>query len=68
MDYREKRKAEYPEIGEQLDMLWHMLNDYGSADKEVDSTDENSGEVGQVLNTWYETIKDIKDKYPKPEE
>ena len=65
MDYREKRKAEYPEIGEQLDMLWHMLNDYGSADKEVDLA--SGDEVGQVINNWYQTIKDIKDKYPKPE-
>ena len=49
--YRMKRKSNYPEITEQLDMLWHMMDDETLPGKGSD---------------WYNTILDIKTKYPKP--
>jgi len=51
MPYDAQRIHAYPMFGEQLDMLWHELNASGSI-----STDGN----------WFNTIKDIKDQYPKP--
>lgn len=44
-EYIHKRKAEYPKIEEQLDMIYH-----------------------QGLTMWRAKIKQIKEKYPKPEE
>jgi hypothetical protein len=49
-EYQRSRKAEYPEIGDQLDMLWHAL-DSGTLDKS---------------SQFYTSLKTIKDKYPKP--
>lgn len=49
---RQERKNEYPEIGEQLDMLYHAI-------------DNDSDLKGKFLN-FYNTIKSIKEKYPKP--
>ena len=49
--YRNKRKANYPAIADQLDMLWHLMDDETLPGKGSD---------------WYNTILDIKDKYPKP--
>ena len=47
--YSRKRKTEYPEIGDQLDMLWHAIDD-GTLDKTSD---------------FYTSLKATKDKYPK---
>jgi hypothetical protein len=41
----------YPAINEQLDMLWHEVNTTGSL--------SDSG-------NWFNTIKEIKDNHPKP--
>ena len=49
---RQDRKDEYPEIGEQLDMLYHAI------DTDSDLKTKFSG--------FYNTIKSIKEKYPKP--
>jgi len=49
LSYREKRFNGYPEVEEQLDMLWHAMN---------------TGEFPKV-ESFYNAIKDIKDKYPK---
>ena len=49
---RQNRKDEYPEIGEQLDMLYHAI------DTDSDLKTKFSG--------FYNTIKSIKEKYPKP--
>lgn len=49
--YAENRAREYPAIGNQLDMLWHAMND-GTAVK---------------IEPFYTTIKAVKDKYPKAE-
>ena len=49
--YNVKRIQHYPQLGEQLDMLWHELNTKG--------TISDSGE-------WFNAIKEVKDTYPKP--
>lgn len=47
--YAENRACEYPVIGEQLDMLWHAMDD-GTATK---------------IEPFYSSIMAVKDKYPK---
>ena len=49
--YVSKRKLAYPPIGDQLDMLWHSI-------------DENA-ELKQKYFAFYEAIKAVKAKYPK---
>lgn len=49
--YQKDRQKEYPPIGDQLDMLWHAIDD--------NSLDKNSN--------FYLTLKQVKDNYPKPE-
>jgi len=49
LTYGEKRRASYPQIAEQLDMLWHAL-DSGTLNKDSD---------------FYTKLKAVKDKYPK---
>ena len=48
-NYQRQRQPEYPAIGEQLDMLWHAIDD-GTLDK---------------TSTFYTSLKATKDKYPK---
>ena len=48
-NYQRQRQPEYPAIGEQLDMLWHAIDD-GTLDKTSD---------------FYTSLKATKDKYPK---
>lgn len=45
----ELRGREYPSISEQLDLLWHAMD------------------VGEIpkATLWYNTIKSVKNKYPK---
>ena len=47
--YKRDRRVEYPVTGDQLDMLWHAIDD-GTLDKTSD---------------FYTALKAIKDKYPK---
>jgi hypothetical protein len=47
--YVDSRKEEYPAIEEQLDLLWHAIDD-GTLDKTSD---------------FYTSLKATKDKYPK---
>ena len=51
LSYVDKRKNEYPEIGNQLDMLWHELNNSGSL---------------STGGTWFNTIQQVKENNPKP--
>ena len=51
LSYVDKRKNEYPEIGNQLDMLWHELNNSGSL---------------STSGTWFNTIQQVKENNPKP--
>lgn len=48
-NYVDYRRAEYPTPGEQMDMLWHAMNN-GSMPK---------------VEPFYSEIKAVKDKYPK---
>ena len=47
---RSNRKAEYPDIGDQLDMIWHLIDSGGTLDKTSD---------------FYTSIKVVKDAHPK---
>ena len=49
--YVQQRKNSYPKIGDQLDMLWHSI-------------DQNSKLKSEYFE-FYETIKAVKIKYPK---
>ena len=48
--YQENRVAEYPSIGDQLDLLYKDM----LADK------------GDKTGAWFTAVKTVKDKYPKP--
>lgn len=49
-DYKKLRASDYPDMGEQMDALWHAMNDY----------------VLPRIEPFYTNIKQVKDKYPKP--
>jgi hypothetical protein len=49
--YAEQRRNAYPPIGDQLDMLWHSI-------------DQNPKLKSEYFD-FYETIKAVKVKYPK---
>lgn len=49
--YKYQRMGAYPKIEEQLDMLWHEL--------------QNSGTLS-TNGQWFNQIKNVKDEYPKP--
>ncbi len=49
--YKEKRRYEYPMATDQLDMLWHMMDDEVLPGKGSE---------------WYNKILEVKTKYPKP--
>lgn len=51
LEFIKNRAESYPNIGEQLDMLWHAI-DTGTLDKTSD---------------FYTSLKAVKDTYPKPE-
>ncbi len=50
-DYIKQRKNSYPEIGDQLDMLWHSI-------------DQNPSLKSEYFD-FYEAIKAVKVKHPK---
>lgn len=51
-NYSQKRASYYPSLREQLDLLWHAVDD---------------GKFGDTAKTssFYTEIKAVKDKYPK---
>ena len=51
-DFYGKRKINYPELGEQLDCIWHDIDD---------------GKLGEDAKTgvWYNGVKSTKSAYPK---
>ena len=51
--YARNRKAEYPEIGDQLDMLWHA----------IDTGDWTAAKV--KTTEFYTALKAVKDANPK---
>ena len=50
-DYAEARKNAYPEIGDQLDMLWHSI--------------DQDPQLKSKYFEFYEAIKAVKVKHPK---
>jgi hypothetical protein len=53
LDYQRKqyqRDRKYPPIGEQLDMIWHGMNN----------------DISKRIEPFYSVIKSVKDSYPKP--
>lgn len=48
--YDANRQMAYPNIGEQLDMLWHAMD-----------ADES-----KRLEPFYSSIKEVKEEFPKP--
>lgn len=46
----DNRRSEYPSVNDQLDMLWHAMD---------------NGEMTKVAD-FYDVIKTVKDRYPKP--
>ena len=51
-DFNEIRQDNYPEIAEQLDLLWHAI-------------DEGAFGDGAKLTSFYTNLKTIKENYPK---
>ena len=52
LGYEKLRAREYPEIKEQLDMIWHAIDE-----NKLDKTSD-----------FYNVLKAVKDKYPKEEQ
>ena len=50
-NYAEQRRNAYPAIGDQLDMLWHSI--------------DQDAELKQKYFDFYQAIKSVKVKYPK---
>ena len=48
--YPVRRMSAYPQVTDQLDMLWHELNASGSISAD---------------GTWFNAIKTVKDEHPK---
>lgn len=51
-DYRKRRRAEYPDIGEQLDAIWKYVND---------APGNKSADVKEILDR----VNAVKAKFPK---
>jgi hypothetical protein len=51
LQYARDRKAAYAEFEDQLDLLWHDIQE---------------GKFASQESLWYNSIKEIKEKYPKP--
>lgn len=50
-EYRRDRKSNYPEIGDQLDALFHAI--------------DSDSDLKNKFSEFYSMIKEVKDKYPK---
>jgi len=50
-DHTERRRAEYPDIAEQMDALWHAMD---------------RGDIAKV-EPMYSQIKAVKERFPKPQ-
>ena len=49
--YAQQRRSAYPKIGDQLDMLWHSI--------------DQDAKLKQKYFDFYQAIKSVKVKYPK---
>lgn len=52
-EYQSMRRVSYPELGDQLDMLWHSID----ADEELKTK----------FAEFYNAIKAVKENLPKPD-
>ena len=62
MDYKERRKAMYPSVEDQLDALWKFMDEYAALqviESEVEGEDD-------IHNDFYRTIALVKNMHPKP--
>jgi hypothetical protein len=59
-NYKNNRKAMYPSVEDQLDMIYHELTHTGEL---LPAGSEDGIAPGGV---WAAIIKDVKDTYPKP--
>ena len=50
--YKLNRRDNYPAIGEQLDLLWHAI--------------DNDADLKVKFSAFYNSIKEVKDANPKP--
>ena len=50
-NYAQQRRSAYPKIGDQLDMLWHSI--------------DQDAKLKQKYFDFYQAIKSVKVKYPK---
>lgn len=50
--YKKQRRANYPDIGDQLDVIWKYL--------------ANNHELDEKAKMMYNKILDIKNQFPKP--
>lgn len=48
-DYRKLRRAAYPSVADQMDMLWQAMN---------------TGQIAKI-EPFYSKIKAVKDRFPK---
>ena len=48
--YTQKRQSAYPSLGDQLDLLWHTID---------------QGQPIDTTSPWYQAIKAVKAQYPK---
>lgn len=53
LQYQRNRRPLYPQLGEQLDMIWHAIN--------------LNEDLKSQFPTFYNAIKTVKDLYPKSE-
>ena len=56
--YEQKRRAEYPDVGDQLDVIWKQLNYWRLSGQDMIA--EADAMLGKILA--------VKAKYPKPAE
>ena len=55
-EYQRDRAVAYPDIKDQLDMIWHAINDDNFTNAKMKNTD------------FYTKLKEVKDDNPKPSE
>ena len=48
--YKDRRRQEYPSTADQLDLLYEAMK---------------GGEIQKATN-WFDTVKSVRDQYPKP--
>lgn len=63
--YIAQRKNAYPSIPDQLDMIWHNFKEYKALRGSCPAC-AVLDPLANVFEGWFNSIKAIKDRYPKP--